>query len=100
MKKRMADLSTVRTFVLTARHLGDVASNIWRILRSLFQEVVGFTFFVFAALGAFWLFRHVREFRGEGETLFKIVLVSVFVVAMAGFGFSSFRHARRISRSR
>ena len=91
---------TLRTLLLTTRHLSDVLSNIWRILRALFQEVVGFTFFVFAALGALWLFRHVRQFQGDGETLFKIVLVGVFVVAMTGFGFTSFRHARRISRSK
>ncbi len=91
---------TLRTLLLTTRHLSDVLNNLWRILRALFQEVIGFTFFVFAGLGVFWLFRYVRQFQGDGETLLKIVIVGVFVLAMTSFGFTSFRHARRISRSK
>src|SRR5262245_58960876 len=90
----------LRTLALGIRHFSGVAVRLWKILRALFQEVIGFTFFVFAAWGAMWLIRNLRQFQGDGEALFKIVLVAVFVVMMAGFGISSFRRARRISRSR
>ncbi len=89
----------IRTLALGVRHFSGVAARLWKILRALFQEVVGFTFLVFAGWGALWLIRNVRQFQGDGEALFKIVLVAVFVVMMAGFGISSFRRARRISRS-
>ncbi len=90
----------IRMLALGVRHFSGVAVRLWKILRALFQEVIGFTFFVFAAWGALWLARNLRQFEGDGEALFKIVLVAVFVVMMAGFGISSFRRARRISRSR
>ena len=90
----------IRTLALGVRHFSGVAGRIWKILRALFQEVIGFTFLVFAAWGALWLIRNLRQFQGDGEALFKIVLVAVFVAMMAGFGVSSFRRARRISRSR
>ena len=94
---RLPDLRKVAS---TTHHLAETARNIWRILRALFQEVIGFVFLVFAAWGGLWLVRSLRQFQGDGETLFKIVLVAVFVAMMGGFGISSFRRARRISRSR
>lgn len=90
----------LRTLTLATRHLVETASRVWRILRALFQEVIGFVFLVFAGWGALWLIRSWRQFEGDGEALFKIVLVAGFVLMMGSFGISSFRRARRISRPR
>ena len=90
----------LRSVLLMTRHLGGALSRVWRILRALFQEVIGFMFFVLAGWGALWLIRTFRQFQGDGEALFKIVLVGVFVLMMTLFGISSFRAARRISRSK
>ena len=85
----------LRTIALGSAHLKETAGRIWRILRALFQEVVGFLFLVFAGWGGLWLIRNVRQ-----ENLFKMVLVGIFVVTMGSFGVSSFRRARRISRAK
>lgn len=93
----------LRTAALATRHLrplAEAASRILRILRALFQEVIGFLFFVLAAWGGVWMFRSSRQFSGAGEALFKMVLVGAFVLAMVLFGFTSFRAARRISRGK
>jgi hypothetical protein len=94
---------SMRTVALATRNLGafaEAARRVWNILRALFQEVVGFIFLVLGGWGALWLFRTSRRFDGDGETLFKMAMVGVFVLMMTGFGISSFRNARRISRSK
>ena len=90
----------LRTAALATRHFGDAAGRHWRILRALFQEVIGFLFLAFAAWGALWLVRSFRQLQGDGEGLFKLVLVAVFVFTMGSFGVSSFRRARKISRAK
>jgi len=90
----------LRTADLARRHFGDSLARIWRILRSLFHEVMGFLFLVMAAWGAIWILRTVPRFDGDGETLFKIVLVGVFVLMMGSFGVTSFWRARRITRGK
>ena len=82
------------------RHLVEMVRRIWNILRVLFHEVTGLLFLVLAAWGALWLVRSYREFQGDGEAVFKMALVAVFVLMMGGFGISSFWRARRISRPR
>ena len=89
-----------RTIALATHHFRDVATRILRILRTLFHEVMGFMFLAIAAWGGLWLVRNLRQFDGEGEQLFKITLVSVFVLVMGSFGVSSFWRARRISRGK
>ena len=90
----------LRTAALAARYLSQAASRLWRIALTLFHEVMGFIFLVMAAWGALWLVRTFRQFQGEGEVLFKIVLVGAFVIMMGSFGISSFWRARRISRTK
>lgn len=90
----------LRTADLARRHFGGVVTRIWRILQTLFHEVMGFLFLAMAAWGAVWLARAAPQFNGEGEMLFKIVLVGIFVLMMGAFGVSSFWRARRISRGK
>lgn len=90
----------LRTVGLAARHLREVATRLWRILRTLFLEVVGFVFLALAGWGGLWLVRTFREFDGDGEVLFKMAMVGAFVVMMGTFGISSFWRARRLSRGK
>lgn len=90
----------LRTADLARQHFGGVVSRIWRVLRSLFHEVMGFLFLAMAAWGLIWIMRAWPQFQGDGETLFKIVLVGAFVLMMGSFGISSFWRARRISRGK
>ena len=70
-----------------------------RPIRSLWNEVVGFLFFSLAVLGGFNGYRTYRNFDGDGEDVFRLILTGLFVLMMAGFGISSFLRARKISRS-
>ena len=90
----------MRTADLARQHFGGVVSRIWRLLRSLFHEVMGCLFLAMGGWGVIWILRILPQFKGEGETLFKIVLVGMFALMMGAFGVSSFWRARRISRGR
>ena len=89
-----------RTVDLARRHFSGVAYRVWRILQTLFHEVMGVLFLAMAAWGVIWMLREWREFRGDGDALFKLLLVGVFVLMMSSFGISSFWRARRISRGK
>ncbi len=89
-----------RAAAATTRSLAEVVRQIWKALRILFQEVLGFTFFVLGAWGVLWLVRSYHRFQGDGESVFKMVVVALFVLMMGACGFSSFRRARRIARGK
>ena len=63
-------------------------------IHALWHEVLGFIFLSFAGIGGF------RIWQRAGQTpLTETILVGVFVLVMAGYGISSWRKARRISKS-
>ena len=43
--------------------------------------------------------REARDFDGQPGTIFRLVITVGFVFIMAAYGISSFRRARKISRS-
>jgi hypothetical protein len=63
-------------------------------IHSLWHEVLGFIFLVFAGIAAFKIWQHPGTLPPM-----QLALVGIFVVVMAGYGISSIRKARRISRS-
>jgi cytochrome c oxidase subunit IV len=63
-------------------------------VHSLWHEVLGFIFLAVAALGISYV---VRKFATLGFG--RLALIIPFIVVTAGYGISSFRKARRISRS-
>lgn len=79
--------------------LGHVVPGVVRPLRVLWNEIIGFVFIVLALWAAPSAVRHLRDYNGNGETLFRAVLSLVFAGLMAYFGISSFLRARKISRS-
>jgi uncharacterized membrane protein len=63
-------------------------------VHSLWHEILGFVFLVFAGL-ATW-----KVVRRPGTLAFpQLAILIVFIVVMLIYGVSSFRKARRISRS-
>ena len=76
-----------------------VVPEVIRPIRSLWNEVIGFLFLSLAFLGAVSGYRIFRKFDGSAETFFRLILAVIFVAIMAGYGISSFRRARKISRS-
>jgi hypothetical protein len=71
--------------------------------RTLWNEVIGFLFLCFATLFGFKTWGYLREYanvstQGGGE-LVRLLIAGFCTLLMAWYGFSSFRRARKISRS-
>jgi phosphoglycerol transferase MdoB-like AlkP superfamily enzyme len=63
-------------------------------LHSLWHEVLGFIFLVFAGLASWRVLRNPGKLAPP-----QLALVVIFIAVMAIYGISSIRKARRISRS-
>jgi hypothetical protein len=84
---------------LISKFLSHVVPGVVRPLHALWNEVIGFLFIVIAVVAGFYVIRAVRNFEGDIESLFRIVLPALFGLVMGYFGVSSFLRARKISRS-
>jgi len=78
------------------RHL---VPAIVRPARTFWHEVIGFMFLALAVWPIPAGIRTVRELNSGNGNFFKLILIVVFVTIMGGYGISSFRRARKISRS-
>ena len=63
-------------------------------IHSLWHEIIGFVFLVFAGIAAFKIWQHPGALPPV-----QLAIVAFFAVVMAFYGVSSIRKARRISRS-
>lgn len=70
------------------------------IARELGLEIVGFVFFVFAAVFLFGPYGFVQALRQLPDSLARLVVAGVGALMFAWFGYDSFRRAKRISRNR
>ena len=84
---------------LISKFLRHVVPGVIRPLHALWNEVIGFLFIVFTVVAAFYVVGAVRNFDGEIEGLFRIVLPALFGLVMGYFGVTSFLRARKITRS-
>ena len=84
---------------LGVEFLKHVVPKMVRPIRSLWHEVIGFLFLSLAFLGGVSGFRAARNFDGEPENMFRLIVIAIFVLIMGGYGISSFRRARKITRS-
>ena len=84
---------------LISKFLRHVLPGVIRPLHALWNEVIGFLFIVFTVVAGFYVVRAVRNFDGDVEGLFRIVLPALFGLVMGYFGVSSFLRARKITRS-
>ena len=81
------------------KFLQHVVPGVVKPIRVLWNEVIGFVFLAFAVWTIPSTYRHIRDFNGDPDSLFRLILTSVFSFMMIYFGVTSFLRARRISRS-
>lgn len=93
MGKVSLGMSIVRKFLL------HVVPGVVRPVRVLWNEIIGFVFICFTVLLAFNFVRYWREYQGDPWDFFRLVVTASFALLMAWYGLSSFRRAKRISRS-
>lgn len=70
-----------------------------RPLRILWNEMIAFVFIVLAVPAAPKVYSAWRDFDGEPERLFRLILSSLFLVTMLAFALFSFLRAKKISRT-
>jgi len=82
---------TVRQSGLFFKHVIPAAA---KPIHSLWHQIIGFIFLVFAGSAAF----KIWQYPGALPPM-QLALACAFVVVMTGYGVSSIRKSRRISRS-
>lgn len=93
LKAAGAGLGAVRDFI----------PRIWAIVRQVFNEIMGMVFFaiaIFFAVGAHGLVQSYMALEENPDDFPKVVLLLLVVLMFIGFGVSSFRRARKLSRER
>ena len=65
----------------------------------LWNEIIGLLFLSIAVIATPSAYRQIRNFDGEPQSLFRMVLSCTFAGIMLVFGLGSFWRARKISRS-
>jgi ABC-type transport system involved in cytochrome c biogenesis permease subunit len=76
-----------------------VLPGVVKPMRVLWNEIIGFVFLAFAVWTVPSAYRHIRDFNGDSDSLFRLILTSLFSLIMIYFGVTSFLRARKISRS-
>ncbi len=77
--------------LVLARAMSGFFFRLWRVLRQLWHEIIGFLFLVLAMVGASTTLR--EWYAGSG---LRLLLAAGFTVMMAAFGVTSFRLARKV----
>ena len=83
-------------FSAAGKFVRHVVPGIVRPLHVLWNEVIGFIFFV---LAVFVLVGTIRRTANDPQGFWLLVSGVAFGLVLAGFGLSSFLRARKISRS-
>lgn len=86
-------------FAAVRKFAGHVVPGILKPLRVLWNEMIGFFFLVLGVVFGFSAWRKYKEFDGDFASLLLLMMASLFVLLMIVYGISSFRRARRISKS-
>jgi hypothetical protein len=76
-----------------------VVPAVIRPAHSLWHEVIGFLFLALATIPVPSAIKTIRELEAGKGSVLRLVVTVAFVSIMAGYGISSFRRARKISRS-
>lgn len=88
-----------------ASHAGKFVKHVLpaaiKPVHSLWHEVIGFLFMVFAAVASWkmWKLLHAPEAIPAGKLAVTLLVLIPLILVTAGYGISSFLKARRISRS-
>ncbi len=86
-------------FSKVRQFFSHVIPAIIRPLRVLWNEIIGFVFLALAVWAIPSTINAIRDFSGDADGFFRIVLAGIFAVMMIYFGVTSFWRARKIRRS-
>ena len=92
-------MSTARLVHQGYQFVRHVVPAVIRPAHSLWHEVIGFLFLSLATIPVPSAIRTIRELENGKGSMLRLVVTVAFVTIMAGYGISSFRKARKISRS-
>ena len=81
------------------RFVKCILPEVMRPIRTLWHEIIGFLFIVLALIGLRPAIIRLIHFDGDARTFFELLLIAGFMLVMGGYGVSSFRRARKASRS-
>ena len=99
----MVAVMVMKLFAIGWNEVKKFVPKLWGMARELFHEVTGFIFVAFAlffTFGSEGLISNFQRMETDPNAVIKLILVALFVIVMLGFGISSFRRAKRISRER
>ncbi|MBV8843530.1 MAG: hypothetical protein JO307_12035 [Bryobacterales bacterium] len=84
---------------LARQFLGHVLPGVMRPLRILWNEIIGFLFFVIAISATPSIIRNVRGLSQPDGSPFRVFVSVAFAAIMLYFAVTSFLRARKIGRS-
>lgn len=84
---------------LGKKFLSHVMPGIIKPLRILWNEMIAFVFVIFAVMSAPKFYNAWKDFNGDPDRLFRLLLTGIFCVTMSTFAILSFLRARKISRT-
>ena len=99
MPKRNIYRDGARVYKEGRRFLGIVVPAVVKPAHTLWHEIIGFVFTVMAIAFILSGFRAIRNFDGSAGAIMRVAMLAVGVCLLGGYGISSFRRARKISRS-
>ncbi|MEO7145753.1 MAG: hypothetical protein ABI165_19840 [Bryobacteraceae bacterium] len=86
-------------FSIVSKFAHHVLPGVIRPMRVLWNEIIGFLFFCLSVPAIASAVKTAHKFDGQGSSVLKLVITSIFAVLMLCFCVSSFLRARRIARS-
>ena len=86
-------------FSLGKKFLSHVMPGIIKPLRILWNEMIAFVFILFAVMSGPKFYTAWKDFNGDPDRLFRLLLSGVFFITMTAFALFSFLRAKKISRS-
>lgn len=92
-----------RLIQVALQEAGRFGVKLWQVARELWHQIMGFVFVAFALMatfGAGGLIHTYQRLDRDPDNFVRLLLLLLFVMVFAGFGISSFRRARRVSRGR
>ena len=84
---------------LISNFLKHVVPGVIKPLMVLWNEIIGFIFIVLAVFVGMATYRRMQNFTGDTGGVLILIGSFAFAAVLAMYGISSFRKARKISRS-
>ena len=99
MPKRNLYRDGAQAYKHSRKFLGFVVPAVMKPARTLWHEIIGLVFVCMAIVFVFSGFRVLRGFDGSIGAILRLAMLVFCVCLLGGYGISSFRRARKISRS-